>query len=122
LASASPLGGQRDRDYGRYDERYRDHDRFSDRDRWMVQSWYREHRYSPPAGLRDRDHRSSFRIGVGSYLDRDSRRYAYGVPYELRRSLPPVPFGYRYTLINGHLCLVDRDDRVRDMITIRWGF
>ena len=122
LASASPANTTPGRDQGRYQERYRGHDRFDDHDRRIVQSWYHGHRHAPPPGLRDRDRRSGFHLGIGVYLDRDTRRYAYGVPIDLRRSLPPAPYGYRYMLINGHLCLVDTDYRVRDMISIRWGF
>lgn len=123
IASASPAGADpQGRARGRY-EQAQEHRRFDERDRDAVRMWSARHRQQPIAGFRYRDRippRYGFNIGIGRVLTPEVRRYAHGVPVDLRRQLPPVPYGYRYLIVDGHLCLVDNYYRVQDVIQIGW--
>lgn len=121
VASASSAAGDpQGRARGRYEQQYR---QFDGRDREVVHTWFVRHRQEPMVGFRYRDRvppRFGFTISVGRVLTPEIRRYSYGVPLDLRRQLPPVPYGYRYLIVDGHLCLVDNWYRVQDVIQIGW--
>jgi len=97
---------------------------FDNRDRDEVSRWYRGRQHALPVGLRDRDRLPpSFerRFGVGVVLDAGWRGYMHPVPRELAMRLRPVPYGYRYTLIGGRVCVVDNRYRVVDEIYVGFG-
>lgn len=97
---------------------------FDNRDRDEVSRWDRGHQRALPVGLRDRDRLPpSFerRFGVGVMLDAGWRGYMHPVPRELAMRLRPVPYGYRYTLIGGRVCVVDDRYRVVDEIYVGFG-
>lgn len=124
-----------DRDDARRDGRYRrwrqdndrdrdDHHEFRDRDRRAAHDWYEHHRDHEPRGFRRGDWLApeyESRLRVGFVLDRDMRRRAYPVPDDLLYELPPCPPHYRYVVIGGHVCLVDRGYRVHDLIHLEFN-
>jgi hypothetical protein len=108
------------RGYG--DQRGRSH--FDNRDRDEVSRWYRGHQRALPVGLRGRDRLPPAferRFGVGVVLDAGWRGYMHPVPRELAMRLTPVPYGYRYTLIGGRVCVVDNRYRVVDELYVGFG-
>lgn len=102
-----------------------DRHEFRDRDRHAVQEWYEHHRDHEPEGFRRRDWLApeyESRLRVGFVLGPDMRRMAYRVPDDLLYELPPCPRHYRYVVIGGHICLVDRGYRVHDLIHLEINF
>lgn len=114
--------------YGQDHDRGRDrneHNRFDDHDREAMRGWYTEHHDRLPRGFRDRDRLSDDferRLTVGFVLTPEYRRRVVVVPDDLYRRLPPPPRGYRYVVIGGHICLVDHDWRVADVVHFELGF
>ncbi|HEV2348468.1 MAG TPA: hypothetical protein VG028_01345 [Terriglobia bacterium] len=99
--------------------------RFRDRDRRAAHEWYGRHRQHPPEGFRQRDWLApeyESRLRVGYVLDPDMRRMCRPVPYDLLQELPPCPRRYRYVVIGGHICLLDRGYRVHDVIHLEVNF
>ena len=91
--------------------------RFDDHDRKFAHDYYDRHRHD--RGFRDRDRLDSdfeARIHEGYVLDPDMRRLCRPAPRELVRGLAPAPYGYRYVVVGGHVCLIDNDYRVHDAI------
>jgi Ni/Co efflux regulator RcnB len=103
----------------------KDHPAFDDHERGQMRDWYREHHEHPPVGFRDRDRLErdmDGRLAAGFVLTPEYRRRIVGVPPDLYRRLPPPPRGYRYVVIGGHVCLIDRDWRVRDVVHFELDF
>lgn len=112
---ARERGQERD---DRRDDRH-DHYRFDDHDRREARDWYEHHRDRPPEGFREsrrfaREYEGRLRDGY--VLDPDMRRMCRPVPEDLAYRLPPPPRDCRYVVIGGHLCLIDRDYRIQDVI------
>lgn len=121
---------QRSREYRRWhqydNDRIRENRyRFRDRDRRAAHDWYERHREHPPEGFREREWLApeyESRMRVGYVLDPDMRRMSRPVPEDLMYQLPPCPRHYRYVVIGGHICLVDRGYRVHDVIHLELNF
>lgn len=103
----------------------RDHNQatqFNDHDRQVTQEWYNQHKSHPPTGLRSQDRLSSeqeARLQEGHKLDRDLQKRSHAVPSDLRRRLPAAPAHHSYSVIGGHVVLVDsRTHVVRGVIHI----
>jgi Ni/Co efflux regulator RcnB len=108
-----------------HDPNRSEHNRFDDRDREAMRGWYQEHHNRLPRGFRDRDRLSDDferRLVIGFALTPEYRRRVVAVPSDLYRRLPPPPRGYRYVVIDGHICLVDRDWRVADVVHFELNF
>lgn len=125
-AVAQERGQERDdrsRDDGRNDRRRENDRRFDDHDRQVAQDYYNQHRNE--RGFRDRDRLSSeyeSRLREGYVLDPEMRRMCRPAPPELVRGFAPAPSGYRYVVIGGHVCLIDRGYRVHDAIHLEFSF
>lgn len=105
---------QRDRE-----QDHQRHDRFDERDQQTTRDWYAQHRERPARGFRDEDRLSAddeARLREGAPLDRSFRRRTYSVPSDLSRNLPRAPRGYRYSVIGGHVVMVDGNRRVVSVI------
>src|SRR5450755_2907768 len=91
------------------------HDRFDERDQQTTRDWYTQHRDHPARGFREEDRLSAddeARLQEGAPLDRSFRRRTYSVPSDLSGNLPRAPRGYRYSVIGGHVVMVDSNRRV----------
>ena len=110
-----PTAGQDDR--GRVTE----HMRFDDHDRQVTRTWYDSHQRALPAGFRAADRFSpevELQFQEGYVIDRPMRGEIHSVPSDLLRLLAPAPRTYRYVVIDGHVALIDKDYRVRDVIHV----
>jgi Ni/Co efflux regulator RcnB len=126
LAGGPVLAQGKSQGHGRgHDPDREEHKKFDDHDRNSMRDWYRDHRGHPPKGFRDRDRLSDEferRLTIGFVLTPDYRRRVVSVPGDLYRRFPPPPRGYRYVVIGGHICLVDRDWRVADVVHFELDF
>jgi hypothetical protein len=96
--------------------------RFDNRDRQNFRNWYNRNRSRSP-WVRDRYPRGwDSRIRPGYRIGPDMWRYYRPVPYDLARTLPLPPPGYRYILLGNRLVLVDSYDTVRDGFTFSFSF
>jgi hypothetical protein len=98
-------------------QEHHDHDRFDDHDRAAAHDWYH-------------DHHTYFRHDEGRYwhgewepnihegfvFTPEMRRAFRPVPHELLVRLGPAPHGWRYVVIGDHVCLVDADWRIHDVL------
>jgi len=112
-------------DHDRDRDRDRERPRFEDRDRQAARGWFSEHHGHLPPGLRDRDRLPpglESRVQVGIVLDRDLRHRIHPVPEELLERLPPCPRHYRYVIIGDHICLIDDQFDVFDVIHFELNF
>jgi len=120
LASGPLLAQDHEKDHGR-----EEHKKFDDHDRDAMRDWYHNHREHPPRGFRDQDRlppELERQLAVGFVLTPEFRRRIVSCPEDLCRRLPPPPRGYRYVVIGGHVCLVDRDWRVADVVHFELEF
>jgi len=102
-----------------------EHRRFDDHDRDSMREWYRVHHEHPPRGFRVEDRLSpelERQLTVGFVLTPEFRRRIVTCPEDLCGRLPAPPRGYRYVVIGGHVCLVDRDWRVADVVHFETEF
>lgn len=100
------------------------HDRFNDQDRQAARNWYDEHQKTLPLGLRNNDRWPpdvEGRIQEGFVFDNGMRRQFHSVPPGLLRMLGRAPRGDRYVMANGHILLIDRRNRVVDVIHLGHG-
>jgi hypothetical protein len=116
-------GYQGDHDRGNHNGDRHDHDRFDDRDRQVSREWYQHHR----GAFRDREGRYWHNdwepeIREGFVFTPDMRRAIRPVPRDLYGRLEPPPPGYRYVMIGDHICLVDRDYRIHDVLHFELNF
>lgn len=106
--------------------RGRDNDhRFSDHDRDAVRVWVKDHHDHPAPGFREQDRLSPVlesQLRVGFVLDRGWRARMRPVPRALLVELEPAPRGWRYEVIDDHICLVDHDYRVQDVLHLEIDF
>jgi len=109
--------------YVREDNNRRDnYHRFDDRDRRSFRDWYNRNRNRSPWV---NDHYPSgwdSRIKPGYRIGADMWRYYRPVPYDLARTLPLPPQGYRYIMLGNRIVLVDNYDTVRDGFTFSFNF
>jgi Ni/Co efflux regulator RcnB len=112
-----------DRDHHDQDRDHHDHDRFDDHDRQVARDWYR-------------DHHDAFRHDEGRYWHQEwepniregivftpaMRRAIRPVPRDFYSRLAPPPRGYRYVIIGDHVCLIDRDYRIHDVLHFETNF
>jgi len=114
----SPLpGGAATARDDRDDRRGENQRKFDDHDRKFAHDYYDRHRHD--RGFRDRDRLDpdfEARIHEGYVLDPDMRRLCRPAPRELTRGMTPAPYGYRYVVVGGHVCLIDNDYRIHDAI------
>jgi Ni/Co efflux regulator RcnB len=94
--------------------------KFNDHDRAVVRDWYNQHRNRLPPGFRDRDRlppQWESRLQPGAMLDRNMRRRLRPVPPDLLRELTPAPRDYRYSVLDGHIILLeDAASHVSDVL------
>ena len=125
-AAAQGRGRGRERgDQHRAQERRDDHGRFSDRDRQALRRWSDDYGRDrdESGGWRDRlPPEMEARLRAGVILDPDMRRHIYPVPPSLLIMLAPPPPRYRYVIIGGRLCMIDRDYRVGDVLSLTLNF
>jgi Ni/Co efflux regulator RcnB len=99
--------------------------RINDHDRQAANTWYEQHRNSPPRGFRRTDRlpqQYEARLQPGYQFDPYMRRRAYAAPSDLTRGFAPAPRGYRYVVIGGHIVLVDTGYRVADVFRLNISF
>ncbi len=90
------------------------HDRFDNDDRREAHEWYEHHRE-----YQDRDRFApeyEEQLRSGYVLGPELRERCRPVPEDLAYRLGPPPRNCRFVLIGGHICLIDRGYRVRDVI------
>jgi Ni/Co efflux regulator RcnB len=123
LAQAQDHDDRDHHDQGSQDRDHHDHDHFNDHDRQAARDWYR-------------DHHDAFRHEEGRYWHREwepniregfvftpeMRRAIRPVPRDLYMRLAPPPRGYRYVVIGDHICLIDRDYRIHDVLHFELNF
>src|SRR5579863_8894413 len=111
-----------DRDDRHEHEWDREHPRFDDHERVVVNGWWGEHREHPVVGFRVEDRLPRDwepRLQVGLVFDSGWRARLHEVPPDLYRRLPPPPPHFTYYVVGGHVVLVDRRNwRVADVIHI----
>ena len=104
-------------------QEHHDHDRFDDHDRAAAHDWYH-------------DHHTYFRHDEGRYwhsewepnihegfvFTPEMRRAFRPVPHELLVRLGPAPHGWRYVVIGDHVCLIDADWRIHDVLHFELNF
>lgn len=96
--------------------------RFDARDRQNFQSWYSRNRSRAP-WANDRYPRGwDSRIRPGYRIGPDMWRYYRPVPYDLARTLPLPPPGYRYVMLGNRIVLVDNYDTIRDGFSFSFNF
>jgi Ni/Co efflux regulator RcnB len=120
LAGGPLLAQDHDRDHGR-----EEHKKFDDHDHDAMRDWYHNHHEHPPRGFRDQDRlppEFERQLAVGFVLTPEFRRRIVACPDDLCRRFPAPPRGYRYVVIGGHVCLVDRDWRVADLVHFELDF
>ena len=118
-----PERGDRFRDRDENDRRRENDRRFDDHDRRFAHDYFDQHRNQ--RGFRDRDRLApeyESRLREGYVLDPDMRRMCRPAPPDLVLGLAPAPYGYRYVVIGGHICLIDRGYRVHDTIHLEFNF
>ena len=92
-------------------------ERFEDPDQHVMRDWYRDHRDAPEFEGRQRwNDQFEQRIRVGAVLDPDLRGLARPVPPDLLGRLPPRPSYLRYVIVGDHICLIDHEWTVRDVV------
>ena len=136
IALAGVSGSAYAQQYNRYDNRQDDRNnyvrednnrrdnyhRFDDRDRRSFRDWYFRNRNRSP-WIHDRYPRGwDARIRPGYRIGADMWRYYRPVPYELARTLPLPPPGYRYIMLGNSIVLIDTYDTVRDGFTFSFNF
>ena len=118
------LAQAQDRDRDRQDQGDRDHhdhDRFDDHDRAAARDWYAHHHdYFRHDEGRYWHREWEPNIREGFILNREMRGAIRPVPRDLR--LPYPPPGYRYVVIGDHICLIDRDYRIHDVLHFELNF
>ncbi len=103
-----------------------DRARFSDQDRQNSRDWFNQHRDRAPAGLRSRDRFSAdleIQMRPGTMLDARVRRQSHSMPRDLAHRLGAPPRGTHYMIVGGYIALIDRQNRVLDVILLqdqRW--
>jgi Ni/Co efflux regulator RcnB len=120
LAGGPLLAQDRDRDRGQ-DE----HRKFDDHDHDAMRDWYKDHHEHPPRGFRDQDRlppEFERQLAVGFVLTPEFRRRIVACPDDLCRRFPAPPRGYRYVVLGGHVCLVDAQWRVADVVHFETEF
>lgn len=117
LALAGSAAVAQDRGENRNQQNRQNQTQFDDHDRQVARDWYNQHQSQP--GRRDQDKWISEReqrIQPGAVLDPEMRRMARPVPSDLKRGLRPAPRGSRYVTMGGHVVIVDKGNRVQDVI------
>jgi hypothetical protein len=120
LAAAVPPAVAQTRPSNRTSQAPQASTQFDDHARQTTQTYYNQHKSSPPVGLRSQDRLSADqenRLQPGKRLDPDLQKRSHPVPRELSRQLPPPPPSHSYVAIGVHIGLVDnRDHTLRDVI------
>lgn len=122
---AVPAPQNQNRDRQDQDRRY-DRDRgdregnrqFTDRDRHVLMDWYRDNaeRFEPRGDERRWNNEELERnLQPGSRLDDETRHWMRPLPDELESRLDRLPSGWRYVRIGYHVCILDRDETIRDV-------
>ena len=114
------LAQGQDRDH---DRDHHDHDHFDDRDRGAAHDWYRDHHdafHHDEGRYWHRDWEPQ--IHEGFVLTPDMRGAIRPVPRDLYARFGPPPRGYRYVIIGDHVCLIDRDYRIHDVLHFELNF
>ena len=94
-----------------------EHTRFDDRDREVARDWYRNHHDDDEfRGRQQWNDEMERRLQPGVIIGRDVRGSVRSIPAELAARLGAVPRNYRYVMIGDHLCLVDKDWHLYDVI------
>ena len=122
LTQAPRLYAQdRDDHHGDHDRDH--HDRFDDRDRHEAHDWYEHHHdYFHHDEGRYWHREWEGNIHEGFVLTPDMRVAIRPAPIELVRGWGPAPRGWRYVVIGDHVCLIDRDYRIRDVLHFELNF
>lgn len=97
------------------------HHKFNDHDREITRTWCVEHREGLPIGFRAGDRLApqfESRLRVGAVLDVDLRRRIHPISRDLLKRLPAPPVGVRYIAIGGHVGLLDRANRLHDLLPL----
>ena len=91
--------------------------RFNDHDRQFAHEYAQRHK--DDRGFRDRDRlpeKYESRIHDGYVMDKYMRQQCRPAPPDLIRGMAPAPYGYRYVVVGGQVCLIDRGYRIHDTI------
>jgi len=96
---------------------------FDNRDRGQLYDWYRDH---PGNRLFSADPRwneeMERRLQPGVILGRDVRNRSYSLPGDLVARLGPLPRHYRYIVTGNHVCLVNDDWQLFDVMHLELGW
>jgi hypothetical protein len=99
------------------------HDHFDDHDRQAARGWYKNHHdaFTREEGRNwHQDWEPNLREGF--VLTPDMRAAIQPVPADLVAQFGPAPDGYRYVVIGDHVCLIDRDYRIHDVLHFELNF
>jgi hypothetical protein len=97
-------------------------ERFEGPDQQAARDWYSGHRDAPVFGDRQAwNDNYEQRIRIGAVLDPDLRRLARPVPADLLGLLPARPRYLRYVIVGDHVCLIDNQWVVRDVVHLERG-
>ena len=116
-----PLAGSlraQDRDFRRGPDTH-----FDRRDRGEIYGWYQDH---PGNRIFNADPRwneeMERRLQVGVILGRDVRNRSYPLPFELLERLGPLPRHFRYIATGNHVCVVNDDWQLFDVMHLELGW
>lgn len=99
------------------------HEHFDDHDRAAARDWYRHHHnYFHHNEGRYWRHEWEANIHEGFVLTPEMRLAIRPAPVELVRGFGPPPPGWRYVVIGDHVCLIDRDYRIHDVLHFELNF
>jgi hypothetical protein len=121
----TPTGGvhAQDRDHHDGDRDHHDHDRFDDHDRERARDWYgHHHEYFHHNEGRYWHREWEGNIHEGFVLTPEMRVGIRPAPVELIHGFGPAPRGWRYVIIGDHVCLIDREYRIHDVLHFEANF
>ena len=95
---------------------------FDDHDRQVARDWSNQHQSQPAArGQANWTPAHEQRLQPGAMLDPEMRKMARPVPSDLKRGLRPAPRGSHYVTVGPHVAIVDKGNRVQDVIHLHEG-
>jgi hypothetical protein len=116
--AASAAGTVRAQDFRRGPDTH-----FDNRDRGEIYNWYRDHPGNRVFAADPRwNEEMDRRLQPGVVLGRDVRNRAYPLPGELAARLGPLPRRFRYVVTGNHVCVVNNDWQLFDVMHLELGW
>ena len=95
---------------------------FSERDKWLIHSYFKSNYGNLPPGLAKRG--GNLPPGLEKHMRRDGtlppglQKRVEALPSELERQLPRLPFGYSRVVLSGRVMILAGDGQIVDLMFI----